>query len=52
MGVCAFCGDETMGDERPHALIDQFWAHRNAQRAHTHRETILLPSSTLPLIHY
>jgi hypothetical protein len=23
------------------------WAHRNAQRAHTHRETILLPSSLL-----
>jgi hypothetical protein len=35
MGVFAFCGDETMGDVRPHAHIDQFWAHRNAQRAHS-----------------
>jgi hypothetical protein len=45
MGVCAFCGDETMGDVRPMAHIDQSWAHRNAQRVHTPRETILLPSS-------
>jgi hypothetical protein len=45
MGVCSFCGDETMGDERPHALIDQVWAHRNAQRDHTHREIPIIPSS-------
>jgi hypothetical protein len=44
MGVCAFCADETTGDGRPMAHIDRHWAHRNAQRAHTHRETILLPS--------
>jgi hypothetical protein len=30
MGVCAFCEDETMGDVRPMAHIDQSWAHRNA----------------------
>jgi hypothetical protein len=27
------------------------WAHRNAQRAHTHRETVLMPSSRYPTPH-
>jgi hypothetical protein len=45
MGGCAFCGDETLGDVRPMAHIDQSRAHRNVQRAHPPRETILLPSS-------
>jgi hypothetical protein len=35
MGVFAFCGDETMGDVRPMAHIDQSWARRNDQRAHS-----------------
>jgi hypothetical protein len=47
MRVCAFCGDETLGDVRPMAHIDQSWAHRTAQRAHTPREIILIPSSLL-----
>jgi hypothetical protein len=47
LGVCTFCGDETMDDVRPMAHIDQFWAHRNAQRVHTPREPITLPSSLL-----
>jgi hypothetical protein len=44
MGVCSFCGDETTGDGRPMAHIAWLWAHRNVQRDHTTRETILLPS--------
>jgi hypothetical protein len=48
MGVCAFCGDETTHVSRPMAGRMRLWAHRNAQRAHTHRETILLPSSGYP----
>jgi hypothetical protein len=51
MGVCAFCGDETLVDVRPMAHIDQSRAHRNAQRAHTHRETILIPSSYFTIIY-
>jgi hypothetical protein len=45
MGVCSFCGDETMVDVRPMAHIDQYWAHRNVQRDHTTRETVPMPSS-------
>jgi hypothetical protein len=45
MEVCAFCGDETLVDECTHALIDQFRAHRNVQRAHTTREILIIPSS-------
>jgi hypothetical protein len=45
LGLCTFCEDETMGDVRPMAHIDQFWARRNAQRVHNHREIILAPSS-------
>jgi hypothetical protein len=45
LGVCSFCGDETMGDGRPMAHIAQSWAHRNAQRDHTPRDTIPRPSS-------
>jgi hypothetical protein len=45
VGLCTFCGDETMGDVRPHAHIDQFWAHRNAQRGHTPRENLIITSS-------
>jgi hypothetical protein len=47
MGVCAFCGDETTNVSRPMAGYMRYWARRNAQRAHTHRETILMPSSLL-----
>jgi hypothetical protein len=47
LGVCAFCGDETSNVSRPMAGHMRFRAHRNAQRAHTPRETILLPSSLL-----
>jgi hypothetical protein len=47
MGVCAFCGDETSNVSRPMAGHMRLWAHRNAQRAHTHREIISTPSSLL-----
>jgi hypothetical protein len=46
--VCSFCGDETLGDVCPMAHIDQFRAHRNAQRDHTHKKTITSPSSLPP----
>jgi hypothetical protein len=36
-----------MDDVRPMAHIDQFWAHRNAQRGHTPREILIIPSSLL-----
>jgi hypothetical protein len=41
-----------MDDVRPMAHIDQFWAHRNAQRGHTPREILIISSSLLqyPLI--
>jgi hypothetical protein len=35
MGVFAFCGDETTNVSRPMAGHMRFWAHRNAQRAHS-----------------
>jgi hypothetical protein len=51
MGLCTFCGDETLHDVRPMAHIGQVWARRNAQRVHNHREIIIIPSSGYPIIH-
>jgi hypothetical protein len=45
MGVCSFCGDETTNVSRPMAGHMRHWAHRNAQRDHTPRETLPSPSS-------
>jgi hypothetical protein len=50
MGVCSFCGDETMRNGHTHVPITQPWAHRNAQRDHTHREIRIMPSSGYPLV--
>jgi hypothetical protein len=47
MGVCSFCGGETANVSRPMAGHMRNWARRNAQRDHTPRENIPLPSSLL-----
>jgi hypothetical protein len=49
MGVCSFCGDETTNVSRPMAGHMRNWAHRNAQRDHTHREILIMPSSGYPI---